>query len=896
MWSDKYILQYFKKTMLKLSSPLRTDQNKDENKENILAGQGISKVKSEESGPVTEFCFPREQGTPVGADDSIIKSVDLNNCEGNRPVFVSSERNLSFSSEVDKSRSNSSSTENNHVIRNCENLVKTVIKDENHLDARLRKDTAKQEVSQPSFCANQKSEEVFNSKYDEYEDSTDVIEEVANPISENSCRFEVDLNSTYAVEENVDTESTFYSSQEFVEPKCEIEHLLNVTVVNSDEKALSNVEVGAEIDEETYPENQLISSLKEENSESISKKSVENQEFELDTSNEEKQISSNHSQLEKQIEEICADNENDENIEIVSENTNECIVEEHPNLSGSAVENSKLEESSQEEKNLISSVEGLVCVEVKDTDVKITSNTSKEETYSVLTDDSVQTLSVTSGGSEQVLENIEESENSNEIRNDSFKFTSILETTSDTSLTEIEKSTVILVSDSSGNSIDKLGDSPVTCENNQKTPSRPVSPSFIKKDSEEDYLNNDSPQISSKQNISLEYEELHDNLLESDVHVLNKSSSAFIVLSCPNTEQNVKSSTSEELEEITAGEKNSSLPSIEVCEKNSSLSSIEACEKNSTIPSIEANKLEDSQSESEYVETLENRSFNDEANQEVILNRTENIPNKFQLDLIEMSEINKKLQQENSDLKLEVNAFKQAKSSLELEMGKKDEIILKIQAEAINKEQQYLEDVKALKEQLKEKSSLYEKDSRKDLEEALKEAKAKENQALNELSARINDELNYRKIMEEYEKTIAARIADSQKLKEENETVTRHLANLELSFSDLHQKYERTKTIIDGFKTNEEKLRKKFVVFEETIHKQEEKYESLKAHARAQIEKSNKEIIQHKEKYDSEVTKLNAIIKRLEIKSAALETSLEQKTKECIALAALCDEVTGKKV
>jgi hypothetical protein len=34
----------------------------------------------------------------------------------------------------------------------------------------------------------------------------------------------------------------------------------------------------------------------------------------------------------------------------------------------------------------------------------------------------------------------------------------------------------------------------------------------------------------------------------------------------------------------------------------------------------------------------------------------------------------------------------------------------------------------------------------------------------------------------------------------------------------------------------------------------------------------------------------------LEIKIAALENSLEQKTTECAELAALCDEVTGKKV
>ncbi|KAK9890204.1 hypothetical protein WA026_010314 [Henosepilachna vigintioctopunctata] len=284
-----------------------------------------------------------------------------------------------------------------------------------------------------------------------------------------------------------------------------------------------------------------------------------------------------------------------------------------------------------------------------------------------------------------------------------------------------------------------------------------------------------------------------------------------------------------------------------------------------------------------------------EPNKKQICNKSSGIKIS-EIDIEKMTEINDKILQEISDLKLELNAAKQAKATLELEIGKKDEIILMAQAESIKKEQQSQHDIKLLKEQLKEKSSFNEKDAIKELQEALKESRTKESQAVTELNARIGDALNYRKIMEEYEKTIATRFADYQKLKKENETVTRHLANLELSFSDLHQKYERTKTIIYGLKNNEDKLRKTLAGCEDSIHKQEERYESLKAHAKAQIEKSNKEIIKYREKYDSEVNKLNAIIKRLEIKSAALETSLDQKTKECTALAALCDEVTGKKV
>lgn len=60
--------------------------------------------------------------------------------------------------------------------------------------------------------------------------------------------------------------------------------------------------------------------------------------------------------------------------------------------------------------------------------------------------------------------------------------------------------------------------------------------------------------------------------------------------------------------------------------------------------------------------------------------------------------------------------------------------------------------------------------------------------------------------------------------------------------------------------------------------------------------RANKENTFLKSQFEALELKQNAIIKRLEIKAAALQNSLEQKTKECAELAALCDEVTGKKL
>lgn len=93
---------------------------------------------------------------------------------------------------------------------------------------------------------------------------------------------------------------------------------------------------------------------------------------------------------------------------------------------------------------------------------------------------------------------------------------------------------------------------------------------------------------------------------------------------------------------------------------------------------------------------------------------------------------------------------------------------------------------------------------------------------------------------------------------------------------------------------NEETLRQNLTLYEEILHKNEEKYEALKAHARAQLEKSSKEFVATREAYESEITKLNTIVKRLDIKNESIMVALDQKVKECTSMAALLDEMTGK--
>ncbi|XP_028140475.2 early endosome antigen 1 isoform X1 [Diabrotica virgifera virgifera] len=265
----------------------------------------------------------------------------------------------------------------------------------------------------------------------------------------------------------------------------------------------------------------------------------------------------------------------------------------------------------------------------------------------------------------------------------------------------------------------------------------------------------------------------------------------------------------------------------------------------------------------------------------------------------EMTDIVEKLNQQQaeiSDLKLKLNAAQQHNASLELQIRQNEEIVIKTQAEALRTEQNYQQEVKQLKQKLNENSKIIEKDKIKELEEQLKDVKAKEAKLAVELSQRTKDDLNYQKMMDQYELALKARIAENKRLQEESETTRTHLTNLEIAFSDLHSKYEKTKATLQGHKANEEALLADLELAQSTNIQHEERYESLKAHATTQIEKSNKEIHDVKEQYDIEINKLRAFIRRLEIKVSSLEVSLQQKTEECEQLSALCDEVTGKNV
>ncbi|XP_053613436.1 putative leucine-rich repeat-containing protein DDB_G0290503 [Plodia interpunctella] len=186
------------------------------------------------------------------------------------------------------------------------------------------------------------------------------------------------------------------------------------------------------------------------------------------------------------------------------------------------------------------------------------------------------------------------------------------------------------------------------------------------------------------------------------------------------------------------------------------------------------------------------------------------------------------------------------------------------------------------------------------------EARLKKVNELNEIlteKTKINKSMAA--VVEEYERTIASLIAETEqdrkrhdderaRLIKERDEQTAHLASMEVSFSDLHSKYEKSKQIILSCKANEDTYKKSIKDFEENLTKMQNNYELLKQHATSKLNHANQELEKMNRAHESEVLKLNAMIKRKELHITSLEETLAQKTKANEELTAICDELINK--
>ncbi|XP_036955813.1 transforming acidic coiled-coil-containing protein 1 isoform X6 [Acanthopagrus latus] len=166
--------------------------------------------------------------------------------------------------------------------------------------------------------------------------------------------------------------------------------------------------------------------------------------------------------------------------------------------------------------------------------------------------------------------------------------------------------------------------------------------------------------------------------------------------------------------------------------------------------------------------------------------------------------------------------------------------------------------------------------------------------------------MEMRKIVAEYEKTVAQMIEDEQQQKTlscsksvrqltiERDQAIADLNSVERSFADLFRRYENMKGVLEGFKKNEEVLKKCAQDYLMRIKQEEQRYQTLKVHAEEKLDKANEEIAQVRAKATAEGVALNASLRKEQMKVDSLERAVLQKNQEIEELTKICDELIAK--
>ncbi|XP_070699158.1 transforming acidic coiled-coil-containing protein 1-like isoform X2 [Pempheris klunzingeri] len=166
--------------------------------------------------------------------------------------------------------------------------------------------------------------------------------------------------------------------------------------------------------------------------------------------------------------------------------------------------------------------------------------------------------------------------------------------------------------------------------------------------------------------------------------------------------------------------------------------------------------------------------------------------------------------------------------------------------------------------------------------------------------------LEMRKIVAEYEKTVAQMIEDEQQQKTlscsktvrqltmERDQAIADLNSVERSFADLFRRYENMKGVLEGFKKNEEVLKKCAQDYLMRIKQEEQRYQTLKLHAEEKLDKANEEIAQVRTKANAEGVAMSASLRKEQMKVESLERAVLQKNQEIEELTKICDELIAK--
>lgn len=143
----------------------------------------------------------------------------------------------------------------------------------------------------------------------------------------------------------------------------------------------------------------------------------------------------------------------------------------------------------------------------------------------------------------------------------------------------------------------------------------------------------------------------------------------------------------------------------------------------------------------------------------------------------------------------------------------------------------------------------------------------------------VREEINPNEIsdiMNKYENLISDALTEREMLRQEKDTVQNHLANLEVAFHDLVEKYERAKTIIHGYEQNEAALLKHIDDFEKNIQRLETKYIDFKTYAIEKLTEANAELERKEKEHMGECVQLKTELAHCQNKMKSLENDMSR--------------------
>ncbi|KAK2092512.1 Transforming acidic coiled-coil-containing protein 3 [Saguinus oedipus] len=189
--------------------------------------------------------------------------------------------------------------------------------------------------------------------------------------------------------------------------------------------------------------------------------------------------------------------------------------------------------------------------------------------------------------------------------------------------------------------------------------------------------------------------------------------------------------------------------------------------------------------------------------------------------------------------------------------------------------------------------------SQKDLDAAVK-ATQEENQELRSRCEELHrknlemgvimdsfEEVTYQ-VMEEVQKQKELAKADIQKVLKEKDQLTADLNSMEKSFSDLFKRFEKQKEVIEGYRKNEESLKKCAEDYLARVTQVGQRYQALKAHTKEKLQLANEEITQVRSKAQAEALALQASLRKEQMERTV------GKTKENEELTRICDNLISK--